>query len=419
MKTSLAIAIEDRVDLWFRGDPNSPYIQAFAPLDISEAQDSDDYMAAVYLLIRQLLHLLVNAQEKMTAKELFNSIASVVVSVPGVVDKNSRLLQVPVWHSKQYPTVRWVHKKTPEEPGVEKEFFDFPVELADLADILIKEQNTQWSIEEKERFSSIIYVVNDASACAAFEYSKHKDQSSDFVYVKLHNGVNVGTVQPGYNGYATVRVNHPEAGHSFPIPFRLDHEAKYEGCCYYHKWCFEGMLAVHGFYKRAMESKSSPIFSSWGSAIEALSAAQETLKGQRLDNALLRFILSQKPENSEKYNEGVLLIAHYAAQLVYQLAIGPLSPGQIVIGGRMARPEVLSAIRENVKAWCNNYPMRDSLNKDIERYIVPSLASRNERHTIEVHGAMAIASGRASDFDPNTPPYQSPISKDNFEILED
>lgn len=427
-KLLLALAIEDRVDLlaWCDGEEWRFPPEGSPAADIPEG---GDYFAAVHGLITDLFKQLREKFHETEAGDLFNSVAALVVSTPGVVKDNRTLLQLPLWHSNWSWFVQWQLKN--EEDGKvkveDKKDFDFPTELAAIAAGIItgkkdKQGNScTWRESERARFMASVFVVNDATAAGAFEFSLRMRQTerdrdaADFVYVKMHNGINVGVIARGFDGRPEIKVRHAEAGHGYVVPHPLDQAAQFghlppdeqeddggkklTGACPYHGHCLEGRIAVHSFWMRAQHG-GHPVFKAWRKIADKLA---ETLTGQDLDNALVHAILGRGKKSAAGHGEGVDLLAYYAAQLVHQLAIGPLAPKQIVLGGRMAKPKVIEAIQAYVAGFCNNYPARPELDIAMQQqllpkdqYLVPTQAQDKDKHIIEACGALTIAFSRAN-----------------------
>ena len=383
-KALLAIAIEDRVDLWFeRGSEN-------VKLPSNDIPEGGNYFERFHRLIEEQFIELIRSSPNQDAGDLFNSIAATVVSVRGVVRDNKTLLQISLWYHECHTTARWNHN------GVDKAFFDFPEELTAIAASLVSTYSDKpWRAAERQRFKETVFVVNDATAAAAFEYGRQFPNPVDFIYLKLHNGVNCGVVERGQNGKFTIRSVHAEMGHLLPLTHKRDDDADFFGVCTAHKrhGCFEGMLSCNSFYHRAINSKD-PNFASWKRHIDKLEA-QGYVPGRELDKALIAHILGSKGK-APKGKGGVELVADYAAQIVHQLAVGYFAPTQIIVGGRLAKPLVLDAIRAQVVWDVNGYPNRQELTAGgINGFIVPSRAKPEEKRTIEVGGALTIARSRA------------------------
>ena len=387
-KALLAIAIEDRVDLWFScGRENNAEVK-LKPRVIPEG---GDYFEHIHCLLGEMLLELVQTVSPMTGhNNPLNDIAATVISTPGVVRNNQILLQLPLWHSNSASdyTVQWHHEghKRPRTS------FNFSEILASFADTFGFEN---WGSSERQRFKDTIFVVNDVTACAAFEHSRRRRRELDFVYTKIHDGINCGIVQRGHGDTFTIKAAHPEAGHSYPELHEYDAEAEFYGVCRPHnRGCFEGMVAAHSYVERARHGKSV-VFASWKRQVEKFQL--DGLQGQELDNAMLHYLLGDDSQPPAGNGEGVELVAHYVGQLAYQLAIGPLAPEQLVFGGRMAKPIVLEAIRTNIKTWSNGYPRWQELTSPgIEKFIVSSRSVSGQKHNIEIEGALTIARSRAT-----------------------
>ncbi|MFL9935419.1 ROK family protein [Paraburkholderia sp. RL18-103-BIB-C] len=366
----IAVAIEDRVDFMYRDLSGLGKPTKFS-LTIPE---DTDYCAEIHRLIDELFRKLVRSLAA-SPVALFNRIGSVVVSVPGVVKDHRSLLQIPLWNST----------------AAETPYFDFAEELCGIAQGLIKAEGKTWSAPDRAKFRGRVFVVNDATACAAFEDSRRKDEKPDFIYLKVHNGINVGIVQDSYDGTAVSAKAHPEAGHGLALLHKLDYEAGFKGVCPFHDRCYEGMIAAHSLYARIVDTRS-PVFNGWKRRLDELQAQE--LCGQALDNALLDYVLGEDGRPAAAGGDGVDLISHYVSQLAYHMSL--LAPKHIVIGGRMARSQVISAVRQKMVKFANNYPQRDELTSTgVTRHVVAGHAAKSEKDTIEVQGALAIAVLRA------------------------
>lgn len=382
MKAVLAIAIEDRVDLWFRDLEGKE-----KPHTISnEIPERREYCTEVHKLLTEMLRELC-ASIPGGADHVFTAAVSVVVSCPGVIKAHRTLMQLPTWNSDMAPDKR-VHWTI---AGRKKTNFDFPKVLAGIAAKLIRAEQKTWTPLAREAFESRVYVVNDATACAAFENFRRKDPEPDFIYIKAHNGINIGIIQPGHDGRTEPEDKwHPEAGHGFPRRQDYDFEAGFDGICPFHTWCYEGYLASHSFRERA--EHTSERFKAWRAPLKRLRVRR--LDGQKLDDAFLQYLLGDGKTPPGVQGEGVVIIAHYIGQLALQLSL--LAPKHIVIGGRMATPEVIDQVRKNILAWVDGYPLRKTLTPGgIARHIVRSKARKSDRDTIDVQGALSIAVLRA------------------------
>ena len=387
MKAVLAIAIEDRVDLWFRDLEGTERSRRIS----TEIPEKSEYCTEVHDLLRDMLGDLCTTIAG-GARELFSNAAAVVVSSPGVIEAHRKLLQIPLWNSDmaQDKRVHWTLS------GETIDGFDFREVLSEIGVKLIQAQGKSWSPLSRRSFEERVYVVNDATACAAFEHSQRNDPDPDFLYIKAHNGINVGIIQPGRDGRSERADKwHPEAGHGFPRRQDYDFKAGFEGICPFHESCYEGYMAAKSFVQRALDA-GSVTFEAWRTPLNKLKL--QGLSGQKLDNAFLQYLLGDEENPPGAQGEGVKIIGHYVGLLALQLSL-PLAPKQIVIGGRMATAEVIDEARENILDWVQDYPSRRVLTtrEGLAEHIVPSVALESDKDTIEVQGAMAIAVLRAQD----------------------
>ncbi|CAB3802541.1 hypothetical protein LMG28614_05636 [Paraburkholderia ultramafica] len=378
MNAVLAIAIEDRVDLWFH-DLDGTKKPRDCSREIPEGEGLD-FCEEVHKLLSELVGMMCATLG--SAREVFDSLRAVVVSVPGVVDKNRVLRQIPVWHTGARYNVQWNGRPC----------FDFAEVLSGVAANLIASQGESWPEPNRLAFQKTVYCVNDSTACAAFEDTRRKDDDPDFIYLKVHNGINVGIVQRSYDGRVVVSTKpHPEVGHAYPIRHDDDYDAGYKGICHFHDSCYEGMIAAAGLRERIVTTES-PVFGAWKQRLDELET--EGLHGQALDNALVHYILGHGKRPPAGHGEGVDLVAWYVAQLAFHLSL--LAPKHIVLGGRMATSAVITAVRQKLVDFANGYPQRDELTPaGISRHIVASQARESDKDTIEVQGALAIAVSRA------------------------
>jgi len=382
MTALLAIAIEDDVELYYEslGPKSGP--PAYSARPIPEGQDYLECVRrAIKELVRATLRHWLSEQTTADAGDFFNDIEAVVLSVPGVVEENRSLKQIPLWQSVPYDAA---YNKV--------NGFDFPEELGAIARALVEEEGAHWRQTELARFQRTVFAVNDATACAAFECSQRPAHTSraDAVYVKLHNGVNVGLVGERDGALVVPRV-HGEAGHGFPIKHRIDVECNFEGVCPFHSSCFEGMLAAHSLTVRA-RTLQSRVFEVWRQYMTTLE--DERIVGQHLDNAISRYAVGANGIAPSGNGEGVELVAYYVSQLIYQLILNPPVPGQIVLGGRLVSGDVIRGIRANIPKWSKGYPHRRELSPEkIRDYIVPGVAG-DERVSVEASGALVIALSR-------------------------
>lgn len=155
---------------------------------------------------------------------------------------------------------------------------------------------------------------------------------SDFVYLTIGTGIGGGVICAGKPLHGLV---HPEMGHvSLPHDRQVD---PFEGCCPYHKDCFEGLASGPALNRR------------WGIPAEKL------------------------PADHPAWN----LEAHYVG-LALSNFICTLSPQRIILGGGvMSQPQLFPLIRKQVVEILNGYVQSGSLLEEIDQYIVaPGLGSQ-------------------------------------------
>lgn len=155
---------------------------------------------------------------------------------------------------------------------------------------------------------------------------------SDFVYLTIGTGIGGGVICAGKPLHGLV---HPEMGHvSLPHDHQVD---PFEGCCPYHKDCFEGLASGPAVNRR------------WGIPAEKL------------------------PADHPAWN----LEAHYVG-LALSNFICTLSPQRIILGGGvMSQPQLFPLIRKQVVEILNGYVQSGSLLEEIDQYIVaPGLGSQ-------------------------------------------
>jgi fructokinase len=145
------------------------------------------------------------------------------------------------------------------------------------------------------------------------------------MYITIGTGVGAGIISEGNLVHGML---HPEAGHILMIPRKDDH---YEGFCFYHKNCFEGMAAGPAIERR------------WGK------------KGVEL------------ADNKEVWD----LEAYYIAQAICNY-IMVVSPEMVILGGGVMHQEQLfPLIREKVLEMVAGYIQTEEL-ADIDHFIVPA-----------------------------------------------
>lgn len=145
------------------------------------------------------------------------------------------------------------------------------------------------------------------------------------VYLTVGTGIGAGIMTEGKLLHGNL---HPEAGH---IMLRRHAKDTFEGCCPFHKDCFEGLASGPAMEKR------------WGT----------------------------RAENLPNGHEAFSMEAWYIAQAVSDY-IMILAPERIIIGGGvMNREELFPLIRSNVIEIVSAYLDTNEL-KDIDNYIVPA-----------------------------------------------
>ncbi|MEK6455738.1 ROK family protein [Caldifermentibacillus hisashii] len=167
--------------------------------------------------------------------------------------------------------------------------------------------------------------TTDVNAAALGEYQFGAAKGLDScLYITVGTGIGAGAV---VNGELLEGLSHPEMGH---IIVRRHPDDHFEGCCPFHKDCFEGLAAGPAIEKR------------WGKKGVELTDRKEVWEME----------------------------AYYIAQALVQY-IMILVPERIVIGGGVAHQEsIFPAVRENVKSLLNGYFTHQELNENIADYIV-------------------------------------------------
>ncbi|MGD0185316.1 MAG: hypothetical protein ABSC25_08700 [Roseiarcus sp.] len=401
-KCIAAFAIEDRVDFaFFDGEV----------CGFTELIEGDSYFENVRRRMEGLLRKLVVEKGYIgKVRELFGRIESIIISTAGVVEGNASVVQCPLWAWETQDIITWNWR------GRKKVGFNFRLELRDIASELAHEDDNLGPLDEVSgaRLLSRVFVVNDATASAIFEYAKRVSMfgtiSNDFVYIKAHEGVNVGVVELDSRGrHFNIRTTHPELGHFYPRLHKLDLSSGYDGACPFHGNCLEGMVAPASFVERSMLEGQNPMFDGWARFRKRIRfrASASTISGsdreatERRNAVLTNQIVGggRDPSTKKEYpgtNDGIEFVAFYLSQLVHQLAIGPLAPSQIVLGGRLAREKVVAAVRRRVVDMVKEYPLRRDLVFEIERFIVRTAATTKEKAQIEVAGGLLLALSRAS-----------------------
>lgn len=129
------------------------------------------------------------------------------------------------------------------------------------------------------------------------------------IYITIGTGIGVGVY---INGGLLHGLCHPEAGH---IKLPRHPEDNYEGCCRFHKDCFEGMASGPALEKR------------WGKPGREL---YDNLKVWELE-------------------------AHYISEALFSYIL-TYAPQRIILGGGvMHKPDLLHLVRENVVRLIDGY----------------------------------------------------------------
>ena len=129
----------------------------------------------------------------------------------------------------------------------------------------------------------------------------------------------------------------------------------FEGCCPFHKDCFEGLASGPAIEKR------------WGQKAETLSPDHPAWE----------------------------LEVHYIA-LALATFITTLSPQRIIIGGGVGgRDDLLPSIRKNVQTILNGYVQSPMITKAIDEYIVPPALGERAG----MLGAIALAVSTDADYE--------------------
>lgn len=387
-KNVAAIAIEDRVDFWTTRQTR---------ILSEDIREGGDYLVQIRSLLPKLIERSLIQQGELTPREYFNTLDAIAVSTPGVVKDNRWLEQIPLWHSSAAELKAGKH-------------FDFSEEITAIAASMIQTPGKHWPrskyrpapeawpASERARLVEKIFVVNDASACAAYEFAVRRENIdrlgpeyardvSDFLYVKVHQGVNIGSVQQDQSGNVEVSVTHGEAGHARPMVHPADYETSYHGCCRYHGNCYEGLLCGHSFYERASLVKTP--FEAWPREVEDSTAA---------DNKVVEPLFGLNEDGGKPDRLAVELAAHYISQLILPFVLGPPVRKSIVIAGRLGKNWVLEAVRKNILLRLGGYPPREMLlDANIGDYITRSKVPGPEKKFIELLGAAEIATSRAHE----------------------
>lgn len=158
---------------------------------------------------------------------------------------------------------------------------------------------------------------------------------------KNYNNVIYGTIGTGIgfgvylNGQLHHGLMHPEAGH---VLLRQAEGDDYEGCCPYHKGCFEGLASGTSMRLR------------WG-----------------------------KPAEEMEYNDKAFdLEAYYIAQGLLNCVMC-YSPEKIIIGGGVMHNEHLyPLVRKELVKQLAGYIAKEEITKDIDNYVVKPMLNDNQ-----------------------------------------
>lgn len=184
----------------------------------------------------------------------------------------------------------------------------------------------------KEKLNVPVGFDTDVNAAALGEATYGITKGLDVsLYITIGTGVGVGVY---INGQLLHGMLHPEAGH---ILIKKHDEDTFEGCCPYHKDCFEGLAAGPAIGKR------------YGKSAVELSDCKEVWE----------------------------LEANYIAQALVNYTC-MLSPNRIVLGGGvMHQTQLYPLIREEYKKIMNGYIDTKEV-RDIENYIVAPTLKDNQ-----------------------------------------
>lgn len=390
-----AFAIEDRVDFRLvehvRTEPSAemedPFVEFSEPIVPGERAQSD-YFGQVHAHMRSALGLLArwaSSYERWRSESIFDRIDSIAISTAGVVERGRELIQLPLFNWITEEHVTWVRDRRTIRG------FDFVLVICDIVrDLLDRNLVPPTDVDALARK---IFVVNDVTACAAAEYNHRSRNGSfsrphDFVFVKAHNGINVGVIE---ENFAFMKTGHTEMGHIYPIPHVEDARNEFRGTCYFHGDCLEGMISLASIVERARPSRRDwqPI-PEWNDMLKQLEA---NAGGKRLrESALFKKVVGDGDQPGTTL--GLDISSHYIAQLVHALMLSPLLPDQIVIGGRFATSEVIECVGEKIWDMARGYPARRLLasREELREYIQQSRVE--DPHNTEIIGALEIARGR-------------------------
>ena len=155
---------------------------------------------------------------------------------------------------------------------------------------------------------------------------------NNVIYGTIGTGIGFGVY---LNGELLHGLMHPETGH---IILRSRDDDKYEGCCPYHKYCFEGLASGTAIKKR------------WG-------------------------IPAEKMDVNDKAFD---LEAYYIAQGLVNCVMS-YSPEKIILGGGvMHNKKMYPLIRKELLKQLAGYIAKDEITKDIDNYVVEPLLNDDQ-----------------------------------------
>jgi fructokinase len=197
----------------------------------------------------------------------------------------------------------------------------------------------------KDALKVPVYLDTDVNGAALGEGKWGAAKGLEtFIYLTIGTGIGGGAI---INGRPVHGLVHPEMGHIL-IPHDREKDP-YEGCCPYHKDCFEGLASGTAMRKR------------WSKAAESL------------------------PAN----HAGWELEAEYIGAGVMDLML-TFSPQKVILGGGIMKAQgLIEAVRKKVKIKLNKYVTSPAVRDNIDEYIVsPELGDMSG-----VLGAIAMAEG--------------------------
>lgn len=133
----------------------------------------------------------------------------------------------------------------------------------------------------KSELNVPVNIDTDVNAAIYGEVRFGKAQTcNNAIYITIGTGIGVGV---WINGKLLHGLTHPEAGHILIQPYKNDN---YEGCCPYHKNCFEGFASGPAIHKR------------WGKPANMLYDNKEVweFESYYIAQAITNYILSYSPE---------------------------------------------------------------------------------------------------------------------------